>query len=60
MMKDKTSNLEIPITAIPEMPPYSTSEYDDGNIPEIDMPDSQDLVPGEEDDRPRQDGPGGE
>lgn len=35
-----------------------TNLYDDGNIPEIDLP--QDIEPLPESTRPRKDGPGGE
>lgn len=36
----------------------SEDSYDDGNIPEIDLP--QDVEPLPESSRPRKDGPGGE
>ncbi len=36
--------------------PYD-DDYDDGNIPEIDLPPSTDVTP---DEVPRRDGPGGE
>ena len=36
----------------------TSDAYDDGNIPEIDLP--QDVEPLPESERPRKDGPGGE
>ena len=46
----------------PNNPPVSA--YDDGNIPEVDLPQSKNVVkpvePLPESTRPRKDGPGGE
>lgn len=36
----------------------TTNTYDDGNIPEVDLP--HDVEPLPESERPRKDGPGGE
>ena len=37
------------------------NDYDDGNIPDVDLPSGEDIVePLPESTRPRQDGPGGE
>lgn len=46
-------------TKLPPVNPYSDDEYDDDNIPEIDLPpaNSEDVIP---DEVPRRDGPGGE
>lgn len=36
-------------------------DYDDGNIPEIDLPQTTDVIPlPDTDNRPRKDGPGGD
>lgn len=35
------------------------SVYDDGNIPNVDLPNTQDVEPLPESERPRKDGPGG-
>ena len=48
-MKDKKTNL-------PQVEP-SKNDYDDDNIPEIDLPRPSDIIP---DEVPRRDGPGGE
>ena len=41
--------------------PYNPQDdYDDDNIPEIDLPQKTDMLPELPDDRPRRDGPGGE
>ena len=41
--------------------PYNPQDdYDDDNIPEIDLPQKTDMIPELPDDRPRRDGPGGE
>lgn len=51
-MKDDQKNLYVKYND-------SRNDYDDGNIPEIDLPNPEDtiVIP---DDRPRRDGPGGE
>ena len=42
----------------------TTDRYDDGNIPDVDLPNGKDLVrpsePLPESERPRKDGPGGD
>lgn len=42
----------------PDISEHAENLYDDGNIPEIDLP--QDVEPLPESSRPRKDGPGGE
>lgn len=55
MKNIKTTNMPIPET---------TDLYDDGNIPDVDLPDGEDSLqpvePLPEWERPRKDGPGGE
>lgn len=55
---DNNKNLNIPI-----IPPLANI-YDDGNIPDVDLPSGEDSVkitePLPESSRPRKDGPGGE
>lgn len=46
-------------TDSPLIPPH-LDEYDDGNIPEIDLPKSTDATNVIPDEIPRRDGPGGE
>lgn len=55
---DSNKNLNIPII------PPTGNLYDDGNIPDVDLPSGEDAVkitePLPESSRPRKDGPGGE
>ena len=47
-------------TNLPTINPYSNDDYEDDNIPEVDLPkttDAENIIP---DEVPRRDGPGGE